>query len=152
MCSDGAKPFYYENRLFVIRVYKKDVQGVWYIGAKKTIVFDIDHALQFSTANEAARYLARWPRNGLLSEIEVISQNIGPITPLPEFVLDLMDKIPFPYFFIAYDWYCGGDVKSWLLTYRSKSTFYRYRHKLIEYGIDISKPSRVVLIGEKSYC
>lgn len=152
MCSEKSKPFYYENKFFVIRVHRKDEPGDWYVGPKKTIVSDIDAALQFSTADEASRSLARQPRNGLLFEIEAITQNIGPISPLPDFVVGLMEKIPFPYFFIAYEWHCGGDVRSWLLTYRSKSTFYRYRKKLMEHGIDISTPSQVVLLGQQSYC
>ena len=152
MSSDIDKPFFYENRFFIIRVHRKDVQDGCYVGEKKALVFAIDDALQFSTEGDASRSLARQPRNGLLYEIVGIMQNIGPISPLPEFVVELMEKIPFPYFFIAHEWYCGGDVKSWLLTYRSKSTFYRYRNKLIEYGIDISRPGKVVLIDEKSYC
>lgn len=152
MRPDLDKPFYYDNQFFVIRVHRKNVQGDWYIVPKKTTVQSIDDALQFSTADEATHSLARQSRNGLLFEVAAITQSIGPISPLPEFVVDLMEKIPFPYFFVAHDWYCGGDVKSWLLTYRSKSTFYRYRKRLMEYGIDITTPSQVVLLGQQSYC
>jgi len=152
MSSNSSQPFYYENKYFVIRVRRKNVRGDWYVGPKKTVVPDIDVALQFSTADGASRSLAKQPRNSLLFEIEAITQNIGPISPLPDFVADLIERIPFPYIFIAHEWYCGGDVKTWLLTYRSKSTFYRYRKKLMEYGIDISSPSRVVLLGQQSYC
>lgn len=151
MCPDTFKPFFYENQFFVIRAYWKDAQDCWYVGLKNAVTV-LDGACQFSSVDEAKRALARLPKKGFLYEIEAITQNIGPISPVPEFVVDLMEKVPFPYFFVAYEWYCGGDVKSWLLTYRSKSTYYRYRNKLIEYDIDISRPSQVVLIGEKSFC
>ena len=70
------------------------MQGDWYVGPKKAIVFHIEDAFQFPAAGEALRSLAIQPQNGLLYEIEVIVQNIGPISPLPEFVMELMEKIP----------------------------------------------------------
>lgn len=152
MYSDRNQPFYYENRFFVIRAHRKDMAGNCYVGPKKKIVFSFDDASQFATADEARRALARLPKSGLLCEIEAVTVSIGPISPLPEFMADIMERVPLPYNLVAYEWHCGGDVRSWLLTYRSKSSFYRYRKKLMEYGIDISTPSQVVLLGEQSYC
>jgi hypothetical protein len=88
----------------------------------------------------------------MLFEIEEIVDKVGPITPFPDFITDLLEHIPSPYSLVAMEWYCGGDVKNYFLSLRSKSSYYRYRSKLLEFGIDISKKSDVILLGQENYC
>ncbi len=88
----------------------------------------------------------------MLFEIEEIVHTIGPITPFPDFINDLLERNPSPYSLVAMEWYFGGDMKKYFLTSRSKSSYYRYRSKLLEFGIDISKKSDVILLGRETYC
>ena len=88
----------------------------------------------------------------MLFEIEEIIDRIGPTTLFFDFITDLLEHIPSPYSLVAMEWYCGEDVKNYSLTSRSKSSYYRYRSKLLEFGIDISKKSDVILLGQENYC
>jgi len=54
-------------------------------------------------------------------------------------------EIPPPYRRTAYNWLRGRNVKA-LLTGQSQEVFERHRRLLLEHGIDISRPSAVVLM------
>lgn len=53
--------------------------------------------------------------------------------------------IPQPYRRTAYNWLCGRDVKA-SLSRQSIQVYERHRSMLRDYGIDITQPSRVVLL------
>jgi hypothetical protein len=62
-----------------------------------------------------------------------------------------LDEIPLPYSITAYRWYEGIDIRTEPVTLRvlSRSTFYRHRKNLLEYGIDIGKKCNVKVIHYK---
>ena len=155
MIDKPAEPFYYENRYFVIRLYRRGQASASipeYIGERKSRGVSREDAKQYSSADSAKRAVAQFKQSGMLFEIEEIVDRIGPITPFPDFMNDLLERIPTPYSLVAMEWYFGGDVRHYLLTSRSKSSYYRYRSKLLEFGIDISKNSDVILLGQETCC
>jgi hypothetical protein len=155
MIDKPGKPFYYENRYFVIRLYRRNqvsVSAPEYIGEQKSRGVSRENARQFSSADSAKRAVAQFKRCGMLFEIEEIVDRRGTITPFPDFINDLLEQIPSPYCLVAMEWYFGGDIKNYFLTSFSKSSYYRYRSKLLEFGIDISKKSDVILLGQETYC
>jgi hypothetical protein len=77
--------------------------------------------------------------------VESITERIGPLYPLPEVISDLLEQISPPYLFATLDWFEGEDVRT-KLKMRSPSTYYRYRRKLLEFGIDTATASKVVTL------
>jgi len=155
MIEKPVEPFYYENRYFVIRHYRRNqtsASAPEYVGEQKSRGVSLEVARQYSSAESAKRAVAQFKRSGILFEIKEIVDRMGPITPFPDFINDLLEQIPSPYSLVAMEWYFGGDVRNYFLTSRSKSSYYRYRSKLLEFGIDISKKSDVILFGQETYC
>ena len=139
----------------MIRLYRRDQVSAptpQYIGERKSRGVSREDARQYSSADSAKRAVAQFKRCGTLFEIEEIVDTIGPITPFPDFINDLLERIPSPYSLVAMEWYFGGDVKNYFLTSRSKSSYYRYRSRLLGFGIDISRNSDVILLGQETYC
>lgn len=137
-------PFYYDHSYFVIRVHQHGLGEARYLGAKKKVV-PLQDARQFSSPISANRTIAHLGKGNGLYEVESIAERIGPLYPLPEVISDLLEQIPPPYLFAALDWFEGGDVGT-QLKMRSPSTYYRYRRKLLEFGIDIATASKVVTL------
>lgn len=156
MKTDQAfEPFYYDNRYFVIRRYRHGqalADMPEYIGKQKKKGVPLKYARQYLSVDSATRALAQFRRSGMLFEVEEIVDRMGPIAPFPDFINDLLEQIPSPYSLVAMEWYFGGDVKNYFMTSRLKSSYYRYRSKLLEFGIDISKKSDVIVLGQRTYC
>lgn len=60
-------------------------------------------------------------------------------------ITDALMQIPYPYRRTAYNWYRGRDVEQ-LLRRESDEVYERHRKMLLDYDIDITRPSDVVLI------
>jgi hypothetical protein len=61
-------------------------------------------------------------------------------------ITDELMQIPYPYRRTAYNWYRGRDVKA-LLRRESEEVYQRHQKLLLDYGIDITCKSDVVLLG-----
>jgi len=145
MPSDSLTPFYYDNTYWVIQVYRRGQRGVSYLGPKRTVV-PLEFARKFESQQKALNVLRRLNKSLGEFETKLITQRLGPILPIPvpETILNAISDIPGPYAFVALDWVQGDDLGKWF-RHRSKSTYYRYRRKLLEYGIDITEPYKVVV-------
>ncbi len=63
-------------------------------------------------------------------------------------ITDKLMQIPYPYRRTAYNWYRGRDVVG-LLKRESDEVYQRHHKLLLEYDIDITNKSDVVLLGRK---
>jgi len=61
-------------------------------------------------------------------------------------ITDELMQIPYPYRRTAYNWYRGRDVEM-LLKRESDDVYQRHQSLLLDYGIDITTKSDVVLLG-----
>jgi hypothetical protein len=61
-------------------------------------------------------------------------------------ITDALMQIPYPYRRTAYNWYRGRDVEM-LLKRESHEVYQRHQKLLLDYGIDISIKSDVILLG-----
>ena len=61
-------------------------------------------------------------------------------------IADELMQIPYPYRRTAYNWYRGRDVEM-LLKQESHEVYQRHQKMLLDYGIDITTKSDVVLLG-----
>lgn len=144
MTTKPENPFYFDNYFYVIRVHQRRLGEARYLGEKKKLV-PIQEARQFSSPVSAKRVIANLRKGNGLYEVGSITERIGPLNPLADEIYDLVEKIPPPYLFAALEWFEGVDVSAQLKA-RSPSTYYRYRKKLLEFGIDIATPSKVVIM------
>lgn len=142
--SNPEFPFYYDNSYWVIRVHERGQREARYLGEKKGFA-SIQGARQFSSLISAHRTISRLDKGSGLYEVESITDKIGPLYPLPEEITDLILQIPSPYMYAAMAWFEGEDVGAGLKI-NAPRTYYRYRKKLLEFGIDIAKPSTVVVL------
>jgi hypothetical protein len=141
-------------KYYEIHVYRHGRKAPAFLSAENKIVFCQSEANWFETATEAYRKIKRLPKGMGLFVVEQIIEypDCGPPTsPCPEFIKKVLDEIPLPYSLTAVAWYEGVDVRRepvilWPL---SKSTFYRHKRKLLEYGIDISKKCNVHVLHVK---
>ncbi len=137
-------PFYYDNSYWVIRVYQPRQREARYLGERKEPV-PLQDARQFSSPISAHRAIARLNKGNGLYEVESITEMVGPLYTWPEEITDLIMQIPSPYMYAAMAWFEGDDVCGRLKTMAPR-TYYRYRKRLLEFGIDISKPSTVIVL------
>ena len=61
-------------------------------------------------------------------------------------ITDALMQIPYPYRRTAYNWYRGRDVEM-LLKRESDEVYQRHQKMLLEFGIDITIKSDVILLG-----
>jgi len=61
-------------------------------------------------------------------------------------ITDELMQIPYPYRRTAYNWYRGRDVEM-LLKRESDEVYQRHQKLLLDYGIDITTKSDVILLG-----
>ena len=61
-------------------------------------------------------------------------------------ITDELMQIPYPYRRTAYNWYRGRDVVA-LLKRESDEVYQRHQKLLLDYGIDITSKSDVILLG-----
>jgi hypothetical protein len=105
-------------------------------------------AKQFETKNEAIEFYKKSKKDAKF-KCEILSLEEGVKPKQPKFdenhPLSKISRKDMKLFSIANDWFHGKDVRSNL----SKSTFFRYKKRLLEYGIDISKVSKVIHLGPK---
>ena len=137
---------YYE-----IHVYRQGRRMRAYLSAENKLVYFQTQADWFESAADAYRRIKRLPKGLGLFVIEKVTDypDCGPSPgPCPELIRKALDEIPLPYSLAAVRWYDGIDVKREpvLLSTLSRSTYYRHRRKLLEYGIDISKKCNVHII------
>lgn len=139
---------------YVIRIYIHGRKSPTYISAEHKPVFSIDDADWFDTRTDAYRRIKRLPKGVGLFDVErfiAYPRYVPSPGPCPELLRKVLDEIPLPYSITAYRWYEGIDIRTepvtlWVL---SRSTFYRHRKKLLEYGIDIGKQCNVKVIHFK---
>jgi Phage X family len=99
----------------------------------------------FNTAADAWCRIKRLPRGmGLFTIEKVIGyRDVGPSPgPCPDLMKQLLEEIPLPYSLTAIAWYEGEDVRHEPVSNSlplSRSTYYRHRRKLPDYGIDIGR-------------
>lgn len=144
MSETSAKPFYYDNSYWVVRVHQRGQRKALYLGEKKMPI-PLEDARQFSSLISAYRTIARLEKGHGLYEVESITETNGPIYTWPEAIVDLIMQIPSPYMYAAMAWFEDDDVGGGLKIMAPR-TYYRYRKKLLEFGIDISKPSKVIVL------
>lgn len=142
--ENPAAPRYYDMTYHVIRMYRHGELTPLFLGEKRRFV-PFAEARQFDSLQDAGKCISRMKKGSRLFEIRTISELYGPFYPRPEAIMDLLESVPIPYLFIATEWFNGWDARPWLFS-RSRSTYYRYRRKLLEYGIDISRKSKVVTL------
>jgi len=140
---------YYE-----IHVYLHGRKAPAYLSAENKIVFSQSEANWFETAAEAYRKIKRLPKGMGLFDVERIIEypDCGSSPgPCPELIKKVLDEIPLPYSLTAAAWYEGADVKTEPITFSplSRSTYYRHKKKLLDYGIDISKKCNVHILRFK---
>jgi len=116
-----------------------------FIGADNKLL-RAERALRFASSEAAEAFLASYGRNPdydytvqfcMVEGREILD------TPLQRMVARIME-IPPPYRRTAYNWVRGKDVRKILLR-ESAEVYERHRHTLLEYDIDITRPSEVVL-------
>ncbi|OIR01900.1 phage X family protein [mine drainage metagenome] len=147
--NSSATELYFEY--YEIHVYWHGRKTPAYLSAENKIVFSQFEANWFETAAEAYRKIKRLPKGMGLFVVEKIIEypDLGPPTgPCPDFIKKILNDIPLPYSLTAVSWYEGIDVRREAVVFGTlpKSTYYRHRKKLFEYGIDISKKCTVRLI------
>lgn len=105
-----------------------------------------NRALRFASVEEAEAFLSTHEQNPayeytiqfcMVEGREVLD------TPLQKMVAQIME-IPPPYRRTAYNWIRGKDVRA-ILMRESAEVYERHRHTLLEYAIDITRPSEVIL-------
>lgn len=133
---------------YQIHIYRHGRKAPAYLSGEDKIVFFQSEANWFETASEAYRKIKRLPKGMGLFVVEKIIEypDLGPPTsPCPDFMKKILDEIPLPYSLTAVRWYEGIDVRRETVVFGPlpKSTYYRHRKKLLEYGIDISKKCTV---------
>ena len=108
----------------------------------------VNKARAFDSIEAAEAYLAqRKDRDRYRFQIQYCTffkppQEDDPITT----ITDELMQIPYPYRRTAYNWYRGRDVEM-LLKRESDEVYQRHQKLLLDYGIDITTISDVVLLG-----
>jgi hypothetical protein len=110
----------------------------------------ISRAKRFRTAEAAERYIAERSDSQSYRFVVQLCARIrrgSHDDPLSQLV-DRMMEIPQPYRRSAYNWLRGRDVRALLLR-ESEEVYERHRKVLLDHDIDISRPSRVVLMKRR---
>lgn len=146
--DNRSNEFYVEH--FLIRVYRTGRKVPAYLSVENKPVYTIDQAFSFDTYAEAYKRIKQLPKGlGLFDVEHIIEYLCGPSEgPCPELIKKVLDEIPLPYSISAVGWYEGESIKDELMD-RSKSTYYRHRKKLLEYGINIGTKCNVYVIRYK---
>ena len=108
----------------------------------------VSKARAFNCIEEAETYLARREDTDLYTfQIQYCTLFKPPREDDPvKTITDQLMQIPYPYRRTAYNWYRGRDVNA-LLKRESDEVYQRHWKLLLDYGIDITKKSDVVLLG-----
>ena len=108
----------------------------------------ISKARAFDSIEDAETYLAQRRNHGQYDfQIQYCTLFTPPREDDPiKTITDELMQIPYPYRRTAYNWYRGRDVVA-LLQRESDEVFERHRKLLLDYGIDITSKSDVVLLG-----
>jgi hypothetical protein len=108
----------------------------------------VSKARAFDTIEKAEAYLAqRNDRDRYDFQIQYCTLFKPPQEDDPiQTITDELMQIPYPYRRTAYNWYRGRDVEA-LLKRDSDEVYQRHRKLLLDYGIDITSKSDVVLLG-----
>ncbi len=131
--SDSHKEVTYEREVFV---NNNDTFGA----VNKAKAFDSIEAAEF--------YLAeRKDRDCYQFQIQYCTLFKPPQEDDPiKTITDELMQIPYPYRRTAYNWYRGRDVAA-LLKRESDEVYQRHQKLLLDYGIDITSKSDVILLG-----
>jgi hypothetical protein len=110
----------------------------------------ITKAKRFADIEGAEAYLRQHPvANGYQSRIQLcITENRDREDSEQSRITAQLMEIPYPYRRTAYNWMRGKNVVG-LLRGESDEVYERHHAFLLDYDIDISKPSSVVLISAK---
>jgi hypothetical protein len=140
------------EEFYVIRVAHHEVtkQQEAFIGPDNKLL-RANRALRFDSAEAAESFLAGYEQNPVYDytiQFCIIEGKETLDTPLQKLVAHIMD-IPQPYRRTAYNWVRGKDVRKILLR-DSEEVYERHRHTLLEYDIDITRPSDIILFRPSS--
>ncbi len=148
---DGtSSELYFEY--YEIHVHLKGRKSHAFISAENKPVYSQSEADWFDTASDAYKRIRRLPKGMGVFTVEHVKEypELGPSPgPCPDLIRQVLDEIPLPYSLTAAAWYEGRDVKNEPVASAepfSKSTYYRHRRKLLDYGIDISRNCNVHVI------
>ena len=140
-----GSPLYFE--WFEIHIRMKGRITPAYLSADNKPVYQQALANYFDTEEDAYRQIKRLPKGMGIFTVERIREYLPPPTgTCPDFIRQVLNDIPLPYSLTAVAWYEGTDVRNEPVSSAiplSRSTYYRHRSKLLEYGIDIGKKSNV---------
>lgn len=110
----------------------------------------ISKAKRFASINEAEAFVLEHPvPNQYAHHIQLcITENRQQQDSQQSQITARLMEIPYPYRRTAYNWMRGKDVIG-LLRSESDEVYERHHGFLLDYGIDISEPSAVVLLSSK---
>ena len=151
---DGFHPSELYFEYYEIHVYLHGKKARAYLSVEDKIVYSQSQADWFETATDAKRRIKRLPKGLGVFVIEKIIEypDCEPsLGPCPELIKKVLNEIPLPFSLTAVAWYEGVDIKREAVVFGplSRSTYYRHKKKLLEYGIDISKKCNVHIIRYK---
>jgi len=151
----------YLREWYLIGVYDPSHYDEWpyyfydegaYISNKGRIA-SANSAREFDNIEEAEKYLEQWgykKKDQFKYEFVRLERGTKPQKPLygPEHPLaKLIEAKKTSLFLMASDWYHGRDPnQNYEKLGYSKSTFYRHRKELLQYGVDIKKEPEVVFL------
>lgn len=135
------------EEFYVIRVAHHEVskQQEAFIAAGNKLL-RANRALRFASIEAAENYLARFEKNPAYDytiQFCIIEGREILDTPLQQLIARIME-IPQPYRRTAYNWVRGKDVRTILLR-ESQEVYDRHQQTLLEYDIDITRPSSIIL-------
>lgn len=136
---------------FEIHVYQHWRKSHGYLSPEGTVTSSQEDAAWFESPAEAYQTIKCLPRG---MGVFVVAHNLEYQEFIPSrglsryFPNNFLEMIPEPYSMTAYAWYDGIDLRKKALSSGgiSKSTYYRHRRKLLEYGFDISKKCNVRIL------
>lgn len=148
LTDKDTSPLYFE--WYEIHIRLKGYSGRAYLSAENKPVFSQGEANYFDTEKEAYRQIKRLPKGMGVFTVERIREYLPPPPgPAVPYVRQLLKEIPLPYSLTAIAWHEGVDVRNepvYCATPMSRSSFYRHRRKLLEYGIDIGQKPKVRIL------
>lgn len=148
MVSMKVSSLYFE--WFEVHIRMKGRRTPAYLSAENKPVYQEALANYFDTEEEAFRRIKRLPKGmGVFTVVRMREYLPPPPGPCPGLIRQLLNDIPLPYSLTAAAWYEGTNVRHEPISSAiplSRSTYYRHRRKLLEYGIDIGKKCNVHIL------
>ena len=143
------------DEYYVIRITGKKVSAIIpvlsapeiFIGDKNKPV-PIDQAQKFVSINDCEHYLQQQSDFSQKNVHIQLCTSLNPDNSEHSQITALLMEIPYPYRRTAYNWFRGKDVETQLRS-ENDEVYHRHHKLLLQFDIDIAKPSTVLLLSAR---